>query len=225
MSKIVLEHVGKKYGKKCILQDVSVTFSSGNVYGLIGENGAGKTVLLRMICGLSTVTEGTVHCDGKQVGKDVEFLENCGVIIETPGFLLNKTGKDNLLYLDSLAHKPDAEKVKRAMQACGLDSESRKKVGAYSLGMRQRLGIAQAIMDNPNILILDEPTNGLDKQGVRDVCRIIKEAKSQGKLIILASHHMEEIEDVCDKVYRIQNHNLYEYKNDIPQTLHHPFIN
>lgn len=214
MSQIVLERVGKKYGKKRILQDISVTFSSGNVYGLIGENGAGKTVLLRMICGLSTVTEGSVYCDGKQIGKDIEFLENCGVIIETPGFLLNKTGMDNLLYLDSLTHKPDAEKVKRAMRVCGLDPESRKKVGTYSLGMRQRLGIAQAIMDAPDILILDEPTNGLDKQGVRDVLRIIKEAKIQGKLIILASHHMEEIEDVCDKVYRIQECKLCEYNSN-----------
>lgn len=211
MNQIVLEHVGKKYGKKCILQDISVTFSSGKVYGLIGENGAGKTVLLRMICGLSTVTEGRILCDNNQVGKDVEFLKNCGVIIETPGFLLNKTGKDNLLYLDSLTHKPDIEKVKRAMQICGLDPESRKKVGAYSLGMRQRLGIAQAIMDNPSILILDEPTNGLDKQGIRDAYQIIKEAKAQGKLIILASHHMDEIEDVCDEIYRIHNHNLSRY--------------
>ena len=211
MNQIVLEHVGKKYRKKCILQDISVTFSSGKVYGLIGENGAGKTVLLRMICGLSTVTEGRILCDNNQVGKDVEFLKNCGVIIETPGFLLNKTGKDNLLYLDSLTHKPDIEKVKRAMQICGLDPESRKKVGAYSLGMRQRLGIAQAIMDNPSILILDEPTNGLDKQGIRDAYQIIKEAKAQGKLIILASHHMDEIEDVCDEIYRIHNHNLSRY--------------
>lgn len=208
MSQIILERIGKKYKKRCILQDVSVTFSSGNVYGLIGENGAGKTVLLRLICGLSTATEGNVKCDGKIIGKDMEFLERCGVIIETPGFLSNKTGMDNLMYLDSLTHSPDVEKVKAAMLACGLDPESRKKVGAYSLGMRQRLGVAQAIMDDPNILILDEPTNGLDKQGVRDVLRIIKEAKAQGKLVILASHHMEEIEEVCDEIYIIHNHNL-----------------
>lgn len=206
MSQIVLEHVGKKYGKKCILQDISVTFSSGKVYGLIGENGAGKTVLLRIICGLSSATEGTVLCDGKQVGKDVEFLENCGVIIETPGFLLNRTGFDNLLYLDSLTHKPNVEKVNHAMQICGLDPESRKKVGTYSLGMRQRLGIAQAIMDAPGILILDEPTNGLDQQGIRDVSRIIKDAKTNKKLVILASHHMEEIENLCDEVFQIQEH-------------------
>lgn len=216
MSQIILDHVGKRYGKNWILRDVSVSFSSGSVYGLIGENGTGKTVLLRLICGLSAVTEGAVTCDGKTIGKDIEFLEQCGIIIEIPGFLSNKTGMENLIYLDSLAHKPDTEKIKSAMQVCGLDPKSRKKVGTYSLGMRQRLGIAQAIMDNPNILILDEPTNGLDKQGVRDVLRIIREAKSQGKLIILASHHMEEIEDVCDKVYRIQNSKLYECNSDSP---------
>lgn len=208
MSQIVLEHVGKKYGKKCILQDISVTFSSRKVYGLIGENGAGKTVLLRIICGLSSATEGTVLCDGKQVGKDVEFLENCGVIIETPGFLLNRTGFDNLLYLDSLTHKPNVEKVSHAMQICGLEPESRKKVGTYSLGMRQRLGIAQAIIDDPGILILDEPTNGLDQQGIRDVSQIIKDAKTSKKLVILASHHMEEIETLCDEVFQIQDHKL-----------------
>ncbi len=208
MSQIVLKRVGKDYGKRCILRDVSARFTSGKVYGLIGENGAGKTVLLRLICGLSFATHGAVYCNDKQVGKDVEFLESCGVIIETPGFLLNKTGMDNLLYLDSLAHKPDAEKVRRAMQTCGLDPDSRKKVGAYSLGMRQRLGVAQAIMDDPDILILDEPTNGLDKQGVRDVVQIIKEAKARGKLVILASHHMEEIEEVCDEIYRIQDSRL-----------------
>lgn len=210
MSQIVLERVGKKYGKKIILKDISVTFSSGKVYGLIGENGAGKTVLLRIICGLSSATEGAVRCDGKQVGRDVEFLEKCGVIIETPGFLLNRTGTDNLIYLDSLTHKPDLEKVKRIMRICGLDPESPKKVGAYSLGMRQRLGIAQAIMDDPDILILDEPTNGLDKQGVRDVLRIIKEAKSQGKLIILASHHTEEVDEMCDQIYQIVDKKIIE---------------
>lgn len=205
MSQIILEHVGKKYGKNWVLRNVSLHFSSGSIYGLIGENGSGKTVLLRLICGLSTVTEGSIICDGKTIGKDTEFLEHCGVIIETPGFLPNKTGMDNLMYLDSLTHKPNAEKVGRAMKICGLDPQSPKKVSAYSLGMRQRLGIAQAIMDDPNILILDEPTNGLDKQGVRDFAQIIKEAKAQGKLIILASHHMEEIEEVCDKVYQIHD--------------------
>lgn len=212
MSQIILDHVGKKYGKNWIIRNVSACFSSGSVYGLIGENGVGKTVLLRLICGLSPVTEGGVLCDGKTIGKDIEFLEQCGIIIETPGFLLNRTGMDNLMYLDSLTQKPDEEKVRRAMKQCGLDPESRKKVGAYSLGMRQRLGIAQAIMDDPNILILDEPTNGLDRQGIRDVCKIIQEAKKQEKLIILASHHMEEIEDLCDVVYRIQGGSLCECK-------------
>ena len=156
-------------------------------------------------------TEGTVLCDGKQVGKDMEFLENCGVIIEAPGFLLNRTGFDNLLYLDSLTHKPNAEKVSHAMQICGLDPESRKKVGTYSLGMRQRLGIAQAIMDDPGILILDEPTNGLDQQGIRDVSQIIKDAKTSKKLVILASHHMEEIENLCDEVFQIQEHKFVKW--------------
>lgn len=218
MSKIILDNLGKRCGNNWIFRNVSACFLSGNIYGLIGENGAGKTVLLRLICGLSTATEGNVQCDGKTVGldKDIEFLEHCGVIIETPGFLLNKTGLENLVYLDSLEHKADEDRIKQAMRTCGLNPESPKKVGTYSLGMRQRLGVAQAIMDNPNILILDEPTNGLDKQGVRDVRHIIQNAKFEGKLIILASHHMEEIEDLCDEVYLIDagtlsQVNVHEY--------------
>lgn len=139
MRQIVLDSVGKQYGKNLILQDVSVTFSYGQVYGIIGENGIGKTVLLRIICGLSAATEGSVRCDGKAIGKDMEFLPSCGVIIETPGFLDSRTGIENLMYLDSLTHKPDAQKVRYAMRQCGLDPDSRKKVAAYSLGMRQRL--------------------------------------------------------------------------------------
>ena len=208
MSQIVLNRVGKRYGKSWILRDVSVVFSPGQVYGLIGENGIGKTVLLRLLCGLSSATEGQVEVDGKVLGRELEFLPNCGIIIETPGFLGSRTGFDNLLYLDSLSHKPDVEKIRKSMVRCGLDPDSRKRVGAYSLGMRQRLGIAQAIMDDPDILILDEPTNGLDKQGVRDAVRIIQETKQKGKLVILASHHMEEIEEVCDTVYRIQTQTL-----------------
>lgn len=208
MNQIKLENVGKKYGKNRVLCHISATFSSGHVYGIIGENGSGKTVLLRMLCGLSHVTEGRILCDGKVLGEDMEFLKKCGVIIETPGFLPNQSGFENLFYLDSLAHKPDLKKIKKTMTLCGLDPESHKKVSAYSLGMRQRLGIAQAIMDNPDILILDEATNGLDKQGVRDICKIIREIKAQGKLIILASHHMEEIEEMCDMVYRIENHSM-----------------
>ena len=213
MSQIVLNHVGKEYKGHFVLKDVSVTFESGTVYGLIGENGAGKTVLLRLICGLSTATEGSITCNGKTLGKDMEFLPSCGVIIETPGFLTNRTGLDNLLYLDSLAHKPSASKVKHAMEICGLDPECKKKVSEYSLGMRQRLGIAQAIMDDPDILILDEATNGLDKKGVRDVLEIIRRAKAQGKLIILASHHMEEIEDICDEVFQIEGMHISKCKS------------
>lgn len=213
MSEITLNRVGKKYGKNWILKNVTAKFVSGNVYGLIGENGAGKTVLLRLICGLSVATEGTVKCNEKILGADIEFLDSCGVIIETPGFIPNRTGLDNLMYLEELTNYKDVEKVKKTMRICGLDPSNSKKVRAYSLGMRQRLGIAQAIMDDPDILVLDEPTNGLDKQGVRDVCKIIQDAKTRGKLIILASHHMEEIEEMCDKVFRVKEHHLVEVTN------------
>lgn len=208
MRQIELTHLGKKYGKNWVLRDISARFVSGRVYGLIGENGAGKTVLLRLLCGLSAPTEGSVTCDGKILGKDMEFLSSCGILIEAPGFLPGRTGMDNLLYLDSLAHRPDEQRVRQAMTACGLDPESRKKVGDYSLGMRQRLGIAQAILDDPEILLLDEATNGLDRRGVRDMYQLIRQAREQGKLIVLASHHLEEIADLCDEVYRVEGGSL-----------------
>lgn len=210
MEKIIIQHVSKRFKSLLALNDVSVSFETGKIYGLIGRNGSGKTMLMRIICGLAAPTEGTVIVNGKKLGIDIDVPESIGAIIESPGFLPNKTGYENLKYLASLREKPDREKIEKTIQKCGLDPHSKKIVGKYSLGMKQRLGIAQAIMDDPDILILDEPMNGLDNQGVEDVKKLLKEMRSAGKTIVIASHHMEDIAELCDTVYTMENGCLRE---------------
>lgn len=142
---------------------------------------------------------------GKEIGVDIDFADNIGVIIETPGFLSGYTGYKNLEYLAGIRKIIGKEEIRSTMERVGLDPNSRKKVGKYSLGMRQRLGIAQAIMENPDILILDEPMNGLDNHGVEDVRRILLDLKAEGKTVILASHNKEDIEILCDEVHEMDH--------------------
>ena len=168
-SVVEMKHVTKRYGKIEVLKDVSLTCKTGKIYGLIGRNGSGKTVLLKSICGFVLPTSGEVRVQGQQVGKDVDFPTDIGFIIESPGFLARESGLQNLMHLASIRGKASAEDVRQSMYTVGLDPDLRKPVGKYSMGMRQRLGIAQAIMENPNILILDEPMNGLDNQGVTSI--------------------------------------------------------
>lgn len=210
MEVINIYHMSKKIKKAIILDDITVSFESGKIYGLIGRNGSGKTMLLRTICGLAMPTQGTVTVNQKKIGQDVEIPESLGVIIEVPGFLPDKTGLENLCYLAGLKNKIGNEEISACMKLCGLDPVSKKRVSKYSLGMRQRLGIAQAIMENPQILLLDEPMNGLDNEGVEDVKKLLKKLKQEGKLIILASHHLEDINELCDKVYRMEQGRLFE---------------
>ena len=210
MEIININHVSKIIKRSLILDDITVSFESGKIYGLIGRNGSGKTMLLRTICGLATPTYGTITVNGKIIGQDIEIPESIGVIIEVPGFLPDMTGFDNLCYLASLKNKIGESEVSASMILCGLNPASKKRVSKYSLGMRQRLGIAQAIMENPQILLLDEPMNGLDNEGVEDVKKLLKNLKQEGKLIILASHHLEDINELCDKVYRMEQGRLCE---------------
>ena len=188
---IKVENVSKKFGADTALNNVSIEFESGKIYGIVGRNGSGKTVLFKTIIGFLKPTSGKVIVDGKEIGKDTDFADNIGIIIETPGFLSSYTGFKNLEYLAS---------IKNVI--------GKKKVGKYSLGMRQRLGIAQAIMENPDILILDEPMNGLDNQGVEEVREILLNLRDGGKTIILASHNKEDIEVLCDEVYEMDHGKL-----------------
>jgi ABC-2 type transport system ATP-binding protein len=210
MESIVVTNAEKKINDTVIFHDVSFTCESGKIYGLVGRNGAGKTMLYKCICGLSRLSSGTIQVCGKKVGVDVEIPDSLGVIIEVPGFLPNLSGYDNLKYLSGLTKKPDREQIRCVLTKVGLDPDDKKHVGKYSLGMRQRLGIAQAIMDEPQVLLLDEPMNGLDQQGVKDVKLLLNKMKSEGKTILLASHHYEDISELCDKVFSMENGRLYE---------------
>lgn len=202
-SVIEIKHVTKRYGKIEVLKDVSLTCESGKIYGLIGRNGSGKTVLLKSICGFVLPTSGEVRVRGQQVGKDVDFPSGIGFIIESPGFLSRESGLQNLMHLASIRGTASMEDVRQSMYTVGLDPDLRKPVGKYSLGMRQRLGIAQAIMENPDILILDEPMNGLDNQGVTDIRQVLKQLRTCGKTILIASHFQEDIALLCDEVYEM----------------------
>lgn len=205
---IKVDKVIKKFGSDIALSNVSIEFERGKIYGIIGRNGAGKTVLFKTMIGFLKPTSGRVIVDGKEIGKDTDFADNIGIIIETPGFLSSYSGYKNLEYLASIKNMIGGKEIKESMERVGLDPNSKKKVGKYSLGMRQRLGIAQAIMENPDILILDEPMNGLDKQGVEDVREILLNLKDEGKSIILASHNKEDIEVLCDEVYEMDHGKL-----------------
>lgn len=207
---IEVNHVTKKFGEDTVLSDINVAMEQGQVYGISGNNGSGKTVLMKCICGFLPVTEGTIRVNGKIIGTEIDFPERIGVIIETPGFLGNLSGMRNLKILAGLKGQIAEPEIRAALKKAGLDPDLKKSVSKYSLGMRQRLGIAQAIMENPDFLILDEPFNGLDKHGVKDIRRLLLELKDQGKTILLASHNSEDIRILCDKVYemdggRIQN--------------------
>ena len=191
-------------GKTAILNDVTVSLEAGKIHGLIGRNGSGKMMLMKCICGFIRPTRGVVVVDGKRVGKDVDFPKNMGIIIETPGFIPYYSGYKNLKLLAGLRNKIGKEEIIQAMERTGLDPKLKRHVKKYSLGMRQRLGLAQAIMEDPDILILDEPMNGLDKDGVEDMRRYLIDLREQGKTILIASHSSEDISVLCDSVYEME---------------------
>lgn len=200
---VSFENVCKSFNKEQVLQNVSCTFESGKIHGFVGKNGSGKTVLMKMICGLVLPSSGTIHVRGQQVGKDIDVPSNIGALIDSPGFLSYHSGKKNLRYLANLNRKIGDSDIRAVMERVGLDYNSKKAVGKYSLGMRQRLGIAQAIMENPEILLLDEPMNGMDKHGSADIRRLILDLRTEGKTIFLASHIPQDIDIMCDTIFEV----------------------
>lgn len=196
-----------------ILKNITVRFEKGKIHGLIGRNGSGKTMLMKCICGFVKPTSGEVFVSGKQIGKDCDFPENIGIIIETPGFIPYYSGYKNLKLLADLNKKVGRIEIETTMTQVGLDPRLKRQVRKYSLGMRQRLGLAQAIMENPDLLILDEPMNGLDKDGVADMRKYLLNLKEQGKTILIASHSAEDIEVLCDTVCEMDKGILTEFKN------------
>lgn len=200
---ISVQNVTKRFGEETVLTEVSHDFEEGKIHGIVGNNGSGKTVLMKCICGFLLPTKGKVFVNYKQVGRDCDFPDDLGIIIETPGFLPNLSGMKNLQILASLKRKINRDVIRETIKLVGLNPIMKKPVGKYSLGMRQRLGIAQAIMEDPSILILDEPLNGLDKHGVAEMRELIKGLRQKGKTILLASHNQSDIDELCDTVCEV----------------------
>lgn len=199
-NKIVVNDAVKNFKEVAALNHVSVSLETGKIHGIIGRNGSGKTVLFKCICGFMTLTSGTILIDEKPI---IDVAHNIGAIIEAPGFLPNYSGYQNLKFLAMIQNKINDDEILKNMQRVGLDPESKKHVSKYSLGMRQRLGIAQAIMEDPDILILDEPMNGLDNHGVEDIRNLLLNLKEEGKTILIASHSAEDIAVLCDTVHEM----------------------
>lgn len=191
-----------------ILDKVNLSVEKGSICGLVGRNGSGKTMLMKCICGFIPVTEGEILVNNQKVGVKDKFAENLGFIIETPGFMPNYTAYKNLEFLSSINSKVNKQRIREVIELVGLDPDSKKKVGKFSLGMNQRLGLAQAIIDNPDLLILDEPFNGLDNDGVKQIRKLLLTLKEQGKTIIMASHTKEDINILCDRVCFMDNGRL-----------------
>lgn len=211
-SAVRLVKVSKSFKKEKVLKSITHTFERGKIHGIMGFNGSGKTVMFKCICGFLKPDEGTIWVQGKQIGKDTDFPKSVGMIIENPGFLPHLSGYANLKRLADIQKKIGPEEIKEAMAKTGLDPFSKKKAGQYSLGMRERLGIAQAIMEDPDLLILDEPFNGLDKRGADEVCGLLDELRARGKTILIAAHNMPEIEYLCDTISEMDAGRLTQIK-------------
>lgn len=204
-SGVVVEHVYKSFGKDAVLKDVNFLIRPGEIFGVVGNNGSGKTVLMKCICGFLKADKGRILVNGQQVGKDCDFPDSLGVIIETPGFIPDISGYQNLKILADLKGRIGKQEIRDTIRRVGLEPKNRKPVAKYSLGMRQRLGIAQAIMENPQVLILDEPFNGLDRNGAAQMRELLKELKQQGKSMLLASHNAQDIRELCDRVHDMED--------------------
>lgn len=201
--KIAVKNMVKSYGKETVLDNVTVSFEMGKIHGIIGRNGSGKSMLFKCIAGFVYIDSGEILVDGMRIGHDCDFAPDMGIIIEKPGFLPFYNAEKNLEILAAPRKLIGKKEITEVIKRVGLSEAGRKKVGKYSLGMNQRLGIAQAIMENPSLLLLDEPMNGLDNQGVDDVRELLKQLRLEGKTILLASHSTEDIALLCDTVHEM----------------------
>ncbi len=205
---LVVSRVNKKIKGKEILCDINLNLKSGNIYGFVGRNGSGKTMLFRALSGLMHIDSGSISLDGKQLHKDMTVLPNVGIIIENAGLYPEFTGFKNLQILAKLRKKASDNDIRDAIKRVGLDPDDKRTYKKYSLGMKQRIILAQAIMEKPDIIMLDEPTNALDESGVEEIRKMILEEKNRGALILLASHNKEDIETLADKVFHMENGHL-----------------
>ncbi len=212
MSEVIIkvEHLSKSFKEQEILQDINVEFEKGKIYGIIGRNGSGKSMLFKCLCGFIHSSQGKIFIKDKEIGKDVDMACEIGMLIEGTGFLANYDAYHNLDFLVRIKNKVDKTKILDTLKIVGLGEAGKKKVGKFSMGMKQRLGIAQAIVEDQEILILDEPMNGLDNQGVKEMRELFLLMKERGCTILLASHNKEDIEVLCDKVFEMESGKLNE---------------
>lgn len=209
---IEIKNYTKILSKATVLNDISIKMDKGKVYGFQGYNGSGKTMLMRAICGLISPTKGEVIIDGKPLGKNNSFPESIGILIENPGFLPYYSGFENLKIIAQIKRRISDETIRKTMSKLGLDPYDKKKFGKYSLGMKQKLGIAAAIMEEPEIVILDEPFNALDEKSATIVGNEILNLREKGKLVILACHDSKELEYLCDEIFVIEEGKIKEHK-------------
>lgn len=207
---IQLQNVTKRIKENTVLDNVSCTFKSGFVYGLYGQNGSGKTMLLRAISGLINLDSGSIFIDGEKLHDKIEFPPETGIVIENMELLPECSAKRNLQMLAKIKNIADEKDISFSLERVGLDPDSDKKVKKFSLGMKQRLNIAQAIFENQKIILLDEPTNALDEDAVQLIYKIIREEKSRGATIIVATHHKEDLKEVCDVILKIAEGKIVE---------------
>lgn len=208
---IEVRKLTKKISGNLILDNINIKMTSGKIYGLKGKNGSGKTMLMRAICGLILPTEGEVIIDGQVLGKDISFPNSLGALIESPGFIANYSGFKNLKILSEIQDKIDDNKINEVLTMVGLDPKEKKKFKKYSLGMKQKLGIAAAIMEEPEIIILDEPTNALDESSVISLRKTLQKYRDAGALIIISCHDSEELEFLSDEIFFMENGRLKPY--------------
>lgn len=212
--KLIADNISKSIGEKEILKGVSLELESGNVYGFVGRNGSGKTMLFRALSGLMNISSGRIFLDDKELHKDIRVLPNVGIVIENAGLYPELTGFENLKFLAKLNDKISDVEIKTAISRVGLEPNDKRTFRKYSLGMKQRIVIAQAIMEQPGILMLDEPTNALDEEGIDRVRKIITEEKERGAIVLIASHNKEDIELLADRVFLINSGTLKENKDN-----------
>ena len=198
-----VENVSKKIGEDFVLNAINLSMERNKIYGLQGKNGCGKSMLMRVICGLVIPTEGKVILNGEELGKDISFPKNAGVFIEKPGFLDSYSGFQNLQMLASIKNQVDENEIKRTLLRVGLEDVMDKKYRKYSLGMKQKLGIAAAIMEKPEMIILDEPANALDEKSEEKMWQIVREEKDRGALVIISCHTSEILEEISDEIYKM----------------------
>ncbi len=212
---LIADRIQKQIKRKVILSEVNLRLKGGNVYGFVGRNGSGKTMLFRALSGLMRIDSGSITLDGKILHKDFSVLPSLGILLENAGLYPDLTGVGNLLYLANLTKRIGREEVVEAISRVGLDPADKRIYKKYSLGMKQRLAIAQAIMEKPDVIMLDEPTNSLDEAGVEEIRKVILEEKKRGALILVASHNREDIRILADELYRVEEGQVEKQGEDL----------